>query len=251
MPCGFEKSSLDLTNENWAAIERYNLCLERLLNRRKSEIIVCGPLVKSKTAWKCATLQQSLLYRVTMLARGCAEAWNEGNAVCSVLAARALLETIALFNFIRDEMKKFADARDFNAIETLVNEHLFSTRDKGIIARGYGHEARSVLTFIDKFAKKVPKIRDHYEFISEWCHPNGSGVLFTFGEMNKQDGSVKFSELTPRMSETIQSHIMACFMMLLFVEPIMDATDDLIPLVSGMDPNEGPWLLLQGGEGQL
>src|SRR5216684_6418471 len=44
----------------------------------------------------------------------------------------------------------------------------------------------------NKFEKKIPGIREHYEFISEWCHPNGSGHLFTYGEINKQNGSVRF-----------------------------------------------------------
>ncbi len=94
-PIGFSKTALDLSEEKWDNVERFNACLERLRNRRKTEIAVDGPLVESKTAWKCAVLQQALLYRVTMLASGCAEAWNSRNVVCSILAARSLLETVA------------------------------------------------------------------------------------------------------------------------------------------------------------
>lgn len=115
---GFEKSAVD--DERWKAVERYNACLERLLIRRKGEVVVCGPLTESKTAWKCAVLQQAFLYRATMLARGCSDAWNGGNIVCSMLAARALLETVVLCSYIRDEIEKFAAARDIEAIETLV-----------------------------------------------------------------------------------------------------------------------------------
>jgi hypothetical protein len=249
MAIGFEKSAIDQTNEKWEAVEGFNACLERLSNRRKSEVIVCGSLTESKTAWKCAVLQQSLLYRVTLLARGCADAWNGDNIVCSMLAARALLETIVLCNFIRDEAERFVAAGDIEAIETLANEQLFSTKDEGVIAGGFGHKAKSVLTYIDKFEKKIPGIREHYEFISEWCHPNGSGHLFTYGEINKQNGTVRFSEATPFV-RGIQGHIMACFMLILFIEPIMAALDEVIPKVSEMDTNVGPWILSQGGWGQ-
>jgi hypothetical protein len=247
---GFEASAIDLTNEKWEKVERFNACLERLLNRRKSEVVVSGPLTESKTAWKCAVLQQALLYRVTMLARGCASEWNSGNIVCSMLAARALLETIVLSSFIRDEAENFVAANDIEAIERLANEQLFSTKDERKIADGFGHKAKSIFKYIDKFEKQIPGLRDHYEFISEWCHPNGSGHLFTYGEINKLNGTVIFSEATPRV-KGIQGHVMACFMLLLLVEPIMAALDEIIPKVSEIDPNVGPWILNARGWGHI
>jgi hypothetical protein len=238
---GFSKDALDLSEERWENVERFNACLERLRNRRKSEVAVAGPLVESKTAWKCAVLQQSFLYRITMLASGCAEAWNSGNVVCSMLAARGLLETVALCQFISDEMRALADARDIETIDKLANEQLFSTRDEGMIASGTGHRARSVLTFIDKLDKKLTGVRDAYDFSSEWCHPNGSGHLMTYGEIDRSTGTVSFSEIAPRVRGS-QVHVVTCFMMILFVEPIMDTFDNLVPIVSEMDTNVGPWL---------
>jgi hypothetical protein len=185
-----------------------------------------------------------------MLARGCADEWNSGNVACSMLAARAFLETIVLSSFIRDEAEKFVDARDIEALEKLFNEQLFSTKDPRIIADGFGHKARSVLTYVDKFEKNIPGLRDHYEFISEWCHPNGSGHLFTYGGIDKQNGTVHFAEATPSVIG-IQGHIMACFMLILFVEPIMAALDEIIPQVSEIDPNVGPWISDSSGWGPV
>lgn len=244
------KTAIDHAIEKWDDVERFNSCLMQLAARRRAEIEVEGPLTESKTAWKCAVLQQSLLYRVTMLASGCAESWNSGNIVSSMLSARALLETIVLCDFVRNQLEKFVDGKDIEAIEKLANERLFATRDKNFIAGGFGHEARSILTFVDKFEKKIAGIRDHYEFISEWCHPNGSGVLFTYGEINKQNGSVKFAEVTPRV-KGIQGHVMACFMLVLFMEPNMDAIDKLILEISELDPNIGPWVNEAAGWGPL
>jgi hypothetical protein len=48
MALGFTEAGLDQSQEDWATVERYNSCLERLLNRRKIEILVEGPLVESK-----------------------------------------------------------------------------------------------------------------------------------------------------------------------------------------------------------
>src|ERR1700730_9808776 len=93
MSIGFSRDAVDCSDgEDWSKVERYNACLERLLARRRSEVVVEGALAESKTTWRCAVLQQALLYRITMLATGCASAWNTGNVVCAILAGRALLE---------------------------------------------------------------------------------------------------------------------------------------------------------------
>jgi hypothetical protein len=63
---GFTKEAIDLTEERWEAVQDYNACLERLLIRRKNEIAIQDAFVESKTGWKCAILQQALLYRVRL-----------------------------------------------------------------------------------------------------------------------------------------------------------------------------------------
>jgi hypothetical protein len=236
---GFKTDALDLSSEKREDIERYNACLDRLICRRKPAVVVEGLLVKSKTAWKCAVLQQALLYRVTMLANGCAAEWNSGNIVCSLLCGRALLETIALSVYIRDELQTLVDAAEVFPIDNFLSEHLFATRNEAIIGDGFGHRARSVLAYIDKLDKKLENagVRETYEFMSEWCHPNGSGLLFTYGEIDKPTGTVTFSEATPRV-RGIQGHVVTCFMMIGFMEPVLNSLDELIPLISHLNADD-------------
>jgi hypothetical protein len=92
-------------------------------------------------------MQHSLLYRITMLACGCADTWDSGNVVCSILAARALLETIALCEHTIEKLSECAEAR---AVDALANKVLFSTRNEEIVADGVGFKTTNVLTFIDK-----------------------------------------------------------------------------------------------------
>jgi hypothetical protein len=241
MASGFEKSAIDLTSEDWANVERYNACLERLIKRRKPEVTATGDLLESKTAWKCATLQQSLLYRITALGTGCASMWNVGNVVGSILCGRALLETIVVAHHVRDELLRLVPAKDVDAIDDLANSHLFATRNEETIASGHGHQARSILTYVDKFDKKIAGVRDAYDFLSEFAHPNGSGHLFTYGEMNRQTGAVTFHEAAPRVLG-IQGHVITCFMLIQFVELILDTFDETIPILAEVDKGQGPWI---------
>jgi hypothetical protein len=87
--------------------------LRRLDKKRAKNIVVKGQFAESKLAWKAAILQQVLLYRCVGVASGCAQMWNFGNALCSVLAARALLETIALALDFEKNLQDHVSTRDF------------------------------------------------------------------------------------------------------------------------------------------
>jgi hypothetical protein len=93
---GFELDA-DVDENVAKDIQAFNSILRRLRERRLTEIAISGPLRKSKLAWKIATYQQPMLYRVVMLASGCAANWNAPNLLCAYLAARALIETVAVF----------------------------------------------------------------------------------------------------------------------------------------------------------
>jgi hypothetical protein len=241
---GFAKGAVDLTTEEWEKIEEGNACLQRLIARRKVEIAVIGPLIESKTAWKLALLQQSLLYRVCALACGAADAWNINNVAASAILVRSLLETVALTEFVRNELFRLREPMCIaaaNAIDKVCNQQLFSTKNEKAISEGYGHAARSILTYIDKLDKKIASIREAYDFLSEWTHPNGAGHLQTYGAINKETGLVTFHEAAPRVLG-IQGHITACFMLIQFAELAMDTFDETIVMVGGIDKGQGPWV---------
>ena len=79
---GFEIDA-DIDHDDAQDIQAFNSTLVRLRERRLTEITISGPLLKSKLAWKIATYQQSVLYRVVMLASGCAANWNGRNLLCA------------------------------------------------------------------------------------------------------------------------------------------------------------------------
>jgi hypothetical protein len=58
MASGFAESALDFPGEMLEDVRRYNHALANLVSRRKSSIEAEGIFFASKTAWKCALLQQ-------------------------------------------------------------------------------------------------------------------------------------------------------------------------------------------------
>src|SRR6266849_1249360 len=97
-----------------------------------------------------AVLQQALLYRVIELGSGCAKMWNFKNVLGSVLAARALLETIAVTLDFEAKLQEHYKANDFGAWDELITSHTFATREPELIAELPELAAKNVLTYIDR-----------------------------------------------------------------------------------------------------
>ena len=102
---GFNRSVIKEAGEDWGEVRQFNYVLRRLAKRRLTKIERVGHL-ESMLAWKVVALQQVLLYRIVELATGCTKMWNAGNTLCSVLAARALMETIALIFGFEEKLQK-------------------------------------------------------------------------------------------------------------------------------------------------
>src|SRR5665213_428999 len=79
-----------------AAFATWNACIARLNEARAVEINLSGPFLKSKIAWKLATYQHALLHRIVALMDATNIAWNARSTLGAMLAARSLMETIAL-----------------------------------------------------------------------------------------------------------------------------------------------------------
>jgi hypothetical protein len=234
---GFTQAAIEAVGGDWRQIRDYNDSLIRLRDRRKTEITASGPLrlllaSKPKIAWKIAVLQQVLLYRVTMLATGCADMWNAQNLLSAILSARALIETVAVIDYVRDEITRLLASNDLDAIDALVTKETFSTRNPKLLETAPETQAINALTLVDRLAKRrVPSMRTHYDSLSEWCHPNSNGHFITFADLDIDTGTVSFAE-TRRYELGMLHHIMAAFMLIRLVENWMDEIDALVLRVS-------------------
>ncbi len=54
--------------------------------------------------------------------------------------------------------------------------------------------AINVLTMIDKVEKVIPGYRAHYDFLSEYAHPNWSGALGAYGIIDHNTAIVSFTK---------------------------------------------------------
>jgi len=229
MPIEFDKSHA--SQDDIEAIDRANKTLARLRDRRKEEIAPEGPFLKSKLAWKIANYQQAILYRTVMLASGCALNWNARNPLCCILAARAMVETAALFFEFEDRLNKLLGQSDFQSIDKLTENQTFASRNKGYLAEYPEDAAINATTFIDKIDKRlIPGMRQHYDFLSEVCHPNSYGHFFFFGKLDAQTGTTHFSE----NNRPGWRHVVPALLLIPLIEGVMVRLDATILKVADL-----------------
>ena len=125
-----------------------------------------------------------------MLASGCALNWNNGNTLCSILAARAMVETAALFMEFETRLDDLLRCSDIDGIDALINNRTFASKDEEFLETWPDNRATNILTFIDKIDKAtLPRMREHYDWLSERCHPNSFGHFLFFGDLDTKTGA--------------------------------------------------------------
>jgi hypothetical protein len=111
------------------------------------------------------------------------------------LPARALIETMALLLDFEHELNRHVATKDKVAIDKLLTNHTFATKDKDWVAAYPDTEAVNILKFIDRVDKRLmPGIRTHYNMMSERCHPNWLGHHAMFAKLETTTGMTTFSE---------------------------------------------------------
>jgi len=194
---------------------------------------------RSKLAWKLAILQESFLQRAVMLAHGVALTWNAGNLVTSILAARALFESVVLVEDCHGRIDAFLKAEDLGGINQLLENQTFATRDAEWLAQHPESQAINILTLIDKFDKRIfPGAREHYDSLSERCHPNSRGHFGMFASLDRSSGTVTFSD--DKSAKTDRIAIMPAVMLLRLLERTMGSLDQAISTAGELQHRVNP-----------
>lgn len=189
-----------------------NGSLQRLDGLRAVEINVSGPFARSKIAWKLATYQHALLHRIIALMDGVGVTWNAKSTLACILAARAVMETFAIFAELENQARKLLADEDLGGLDALAQNGVLATRDPKMVAETPEIQARNILGYIDKFDKRVQGFRGHYNELSERCHPNALGHNFMFGKLDTTTGTVEYSaERNPQRNRQLILAALAVF----------------------------------------
>jgi hypothetical protein len=227
-----------LADTDRARLDELNSSIERLAGLRAVEINVSGHLARSKIAWKLAVYQHALLHRLVALFEGTALSWNGRCVLSAILSVRALMETTATMAGFADQTAMLLEKEDLAGLDALAMRGLYASRDLEWLKEAPDTAAANILTAIDKFDKRVPGFRKHYDTLSERCHPNSLGHNFMFGQLDRTDGTVRFSE--EQQPERNAQMILAAVGPMSVMESVMAKLDRLIMEISELHHRISP-----------
>ncbi|MBP1875263.1 tellurite resistance protein [Ensifer adhaerens] len=170
------------------------LALSRLSGRRLSKIEVEGPFLRSKLAWKIAVYQQAILYRIVALGTGTIRACDADDTIVGILTARAFIETVAVLQDVATRIERHLGREDLEEIDAIIMAKIFATRDTEMVREEAKLKSTNVLTSIEALDQAFPGVLQHYNLLSERCHPNTMGHHQLFATTDRVTGTVIFSE---------------------------------------------------------
>jgi hypothetical protein len=103
-----------------------------------------------------------------------------GHYVSGCLLIRGLIENAAILNGFERHCRQKLDCTETNVyVDEIAMKFILSSR-----ANTSREQAVNILTHLDKYAKETnPSIRETYDHLSNWCHPNFEGTFNPFVEI--------------------------------------------------------------------
>ena len=161
--------------------------IETLGQHLPTEVDALATSTKYKTAAKVHIIRESLIWREEELARSALDLLDRQDYVAAALVTRAVMETTAAMVYLHRLVERALDngmdeGLDAKLTGFLTGSKVWEELDGAI----------NVLTMIDKVEKIIPGYRGHYDFLSEYAHPNWSGTHGAYAIINHEPAIVSF-----------------------------------------------------------
>jgi hypothetical protein len=153
-----------------------------------------------------------------------------GRSLVTQVCARANYENIAAFCDFTTGLIPLLEAGDREGVHDFVDNRAFATRIPSFVEQhGNSVSAKSILTQIDKMAKKYGEFRTAYDHLSDFVHPNGLGAVVHF--VSIADGVVIFHDAGRNGDWAIRGLIISTFFLIYVENAIAEIEQRLVRLI--------------------
>tara|TARA_R110001592_G_scaffold353288_1_gene652025 strand:+ start:1037 stop:1717 length:681 start_codon:yes stop_codon:yes gene_type:complete len=168
--------------------EDFKKCCEKIQSFKTSLPSVVDPASISHTAkipFKVITYREALLHRMTELSDTAIELYKADNkAISFMLITRAAHETFSLLYVLNKKVIGVVKDNSIGDFDNYIMTHTFGYRMK---ENDNLPTMPNILKSIDKVDKVLEgSFRRTYEALSEYCHPNCSGVHQAYVKIDKE-----------------------------------------------------------------
>lgn len=145
-------------------------------------------------ALKVQYFVQCVVRRIIATVDGMNLGWNANNMVTAITMARSLIETVAVAHAVSQDLKDAEGKGDLVAIERVLDSAMLCSIHP-TFANAAAFQPARIMKTVERFDREFlsspkPIVKDHYEFLCEFVHPNGPGLMglhFNVREKNETD----------------------------------------------------------------
>ena len=149
-------------------------CLPRELYARSFTL-------KSKLPYKASSFRELLIHRLSDLADVAIELYESGRLVPAFIITRSVVETTAVAYWLYQKSQEFIEKQDEEAFDEFLMKGMLGSKDGTT-----KYESCNVLTAVDRLDKEFPGLRDMYNTLCEFTHPNWSGVMGSYSKIEEE-----------------------------------------------------------------
>lgn len=170
----------DLSAKQLGILGITNTALENMRRLQRDAIMPMG----FRCAWALESFLQLGVHRMVMLGDGTASEWNQRRYLNAAVLSRHLVESLAVWFRVLDRVHALLPDKAIRQIFVLIMQTMYGRRDNDPVLP----QATNVITSIDKLESVVPSIRNIYDQLSEFAHPNSDGHLVFAGTPDERTG---------------------------------------------------------------
>lgn len=139
-----------------------------------------GP--RSKLPYKAMSLREPLLYRIVELGDVTCRLYEDNMLASAFTLTRSTLETSAMLYWLHMKMEETVKAKEVGKdLDNLLNRALLGRKDRDVSLSPI-----NVQTCINHVDKRFKVIKEMYDDLSEYAHPNWFGVMSLYGRPDKK-----------------------------------------------------------------
>jgi len=163
---------------------------------------------RSKTAFKIHSFHEALTCRMIDFSEAAILLMAQNHIVPSLSLIRALFENLAMLNRIKKSMLLSIKAgKPVEKFDDLITSVIFGTR-----ITGDDLKAINISTQLSHLENEFPGVKEFYDTLCEFVHPNSDGVFLSYSMLNENEDSTLIQKMVSKESN-IFPWIESCFLL--------------------------------------
>jgi len=157
------------------------MAVAEIRNSLPKELYAGSFTLESKLPWKAIVFRELLFHRFSDLADSAVTMYETNRTIPAFILTRAVVENTAMMYWFSTKVAEFSETKNEDAFDQFLMKGMFGGRDPESPEESY-----NILTAVDHIDKLYKGIRVFYNTLSEFAHPNYSGVMGSYSNLDEE-----------------------------------------------------------------